>query len=194
MTVQDKKRVLEAVKGESVRSSEKILLSLFPSHEVIRPEKIKPVTTSTIRLEMNLPKAVFEKLAQLKNMKATENFEELISQLVELGMNKWDKTREVKSRARNAPPLVTSTVKRNIPAGLKRKIWQRDKGQCQYRSRATGKVCNERFGLHLDHIKPFAMGGDHSEENLRLLCASHNLHRAKQSFPETRRLIGQRLE
>lgn len=211
MTVQDKRRVLEAVKGESFRSSEKILFTLFPNHEVVRPEKIKQVAPSTVRLEVNIPKEVFDKLTQLKNLRAAEDFEQIISQLVDLGMNKWDKAREVQPRANSrnkpigskpgtsnpivgAPQLLTSTVKRSIPNRLKRKIWQKDKAKCQYRNFTTGKVCGESFGLHLDHIKPYALGGEHSEENLRLLCARHNLHRAKQTFPENRSYTNKQLD
>jgi hypothetical protein len=192
MTVADKRQVLDAVRGESVRSSETILFSIFPHHEALVPEKIKQVAASTMRLEVNLPIDVYEKLIQLKNLRAAENLESLVTQMVGLGMSKWDKAKN------NAPQLLTSLVKpkmrspessnlsRHIPSLLRRNIWQRDKGQCQYKNSKSGRTCGEKFGLHIDHIEAFALGGEHSEKNLRLLCARHNLHRGSESFSHPR--------
>ena len=36
--------------------------------------------------------------------------------------------------------------------------------------------------LQVDHIRPYALGGASSVENLRLLCPSHNLFMAEKVF------------
>ena len=77
-------------------------------------------------------------------------------------------------------PLPTSAVKtRHISNQLKDKIWLRDEAKCQFRDTKTGKTCGSRKYLELDHKFPFFLGGEHSEENLRLICKNHNLYRAK---------------
>jgi len=55
------------------------------------------------------------------------------------------------------------TDDREIPKIIKLKVWKRDKGKCV--------KCAARDKLHYHHIKRFAEGGQHTEENLMLLCA-----------------------
>lgn len=59
-----------------------------------------------------------------------------------------------------------STESRYIPKMIQAEVWTRDGGACT--------KCKSTFALEFDHIKPFAMGGKSSAENLRLLCRSCN--------------------
>jgi CRISPR/Cas system Type II protein with McrA/HNH and RuvC-like nuclease domain len=45
-----------------------------------------------------------------------------------------------------------------------------------------GHRCEERSGLEFDHIKPFAIGGDSSASNVRLLCSTHNQYEAERTY------------
>jgi hypothetical protein len=63
---------------------------------------------------------------------------------------------------------------RFIPSGLRRKIWDRDRGECVR--------CGSTYALEIDHIRPFAFGGKTKEENLRLVCRSCNEFFAVESF------------
>lgn len=57
---------------------------------------------------------------------------------------------------------------RLIPAQVKLEVWKRDKGQCV--------ICKSKDNLHFDHIIPYSKGGSSlTAENIRLLCARHNL-------------------
>jgi len=71
---------------------------------------------------------------------------------------------------------------RYIPAGVRQKVWQRDGGKCTYTHHGTQQKCNSKFGLEIDHRKPFVLGGTHELKNLRLLCRQHNLLHAKRYF------------
>ena len=66
---------------------------------------------------------------------------------------------------------------RAIPAAVRRKVWQRDGGRCSYLDRRTGRRCNSRHLIEIDHILPHALGGVADPENLRLLCHAHHRHR-----------------
>ena len=68
-------------------------------------------------------------------------------------------------------------ITRAIPSYLRKYIWQRDKGQCAYIHHETKRRCSARHLLQIDHIRPFALGGESEKENLRLLCAGHNRYR-----------------
>ena len=83
---------------------------------------------------------------------------------------------------RKPPGAVTSTAKqrasgRAIPAAVRRQVWQRDGGRCSYVDRQTGRRCNSRHRIEMDHILPYALGGGADPENLRLVCRAHHRHR-----------------
>ncbi|MCB0389955.1 MAG: HNH endonuclease, partial [Bdellovibrionales bacterium] len=63
---------------------------------------------------------------------------------------------------------------RYISKKLKYHIWQRDDGQCT--------KCGSRQHLHIDHVKPVALGGEANTENLRLLCQPCNQRQAIRIF------------
>jgi len=74
-----------------------------------------------------------------------------------------------------------SRISRHVPAAIRDAVFRRDGGRCTYVG-SGGVRCSARTGLELDHIKPFALGGGHTVDNLRLLCAAHNRLRAERSF------------
>ncbi len=77
-------------------------------------------------------------------------------------------------------PVIRS---RYIPIAVRRLVWTRDQGRCQFVSRVTGKKCLSRHRPQADHIVPFALGGSSTDsENLRLLCFSHNQCEARWVF------------
>ena len=62
---------------------------------------------------------------------------------------------------------------RNIPAGIRDAVFTRDGGRCTFVGQA-GVRCDSTAHLQIDHKKPFCLGGEHTIENLRLLCGKHN--------------------
>ena len=66
-----------------------------------------------------------------------------------------------------------STQSRHIPDEVRDMVFVRDGGQCSFVA-ADGTRCQCRKNLQLDHIQPFAAGGTHNPQNLRLLCGAHN--------------------
>ena len=93
--------------------------------------------------------------------------------------------REKRRRARKIKrAAVTATVKvkedkeiktthRKIPDSVRDKVFLKDSSQCSFVGK-DGQRCSETRGLQIDHIRPWAYGGDNSEENLRVLCGEHN--------------------
>jgi 5-methylcytosine-specific restriction endonuclease McrA len=62
---------------------------------------------------------------------------------------------------------------RHIPDEVRDEVIVRDGGQCTFVG-WNGVRCQCKNGLQVDHIKPFAAGGTHHPQNLRLLCGAHN--------------------
>jgi hypothetical protein len=83
-----------------------------------------------------------------------------------------------KPRTRNAPSPNRS---RHIPAHVKREVWLRDGGRCQFRLE-NGELCGSTHRLQFDHVRPVALGGGSTADNLRLACAAHNLLAARRVF------------
>ena len=79
---------------------------------------------------------------------------------------------------------------RYIPADVSHVVKQRDNCQCTFIS-ADGLRCSETRRLQIDHVVPFALGGENSTDNLRLLCPAHNQLEAEKVFGEAaiRRLV-----
>ena len=59
-------------------------------------------------------------------------------------------------------------MSRMIPGWIKQKVYKRDRGSCV--------MCGAKDQLHFDHDFPFSRGGTGLRpENVRILCARHNL-------------------
>jgi HNH endonuclease len=83
-------------------------------------------------------------------------------------------------------PKRRCVMGRAIPCKLYDKVWERDEGKCSFSSPATGRRCNSTHALEIDHIWPFALGGETELGNLRLLCRQHNQFSAIQIFGKER--------
>lgn len=88
---------------------------------------------------------------------------------------------EVSQKNTAAPEKINSKQSRFIPISVRRTVQARDGYQCTYRS-PDGIRCSCTTALQLDHCEPYAMGGAHTTENLRLLCSAHNQYMARQAF------------
>lgn len=72
------------------------------------------------------------------------------------------------------PPAPEVRARMPIPSPVRREVWLRDRGQCVWRHPRTGKICEARHFLEIDHVHPVAWGGTNELSNLRLLCRAHN--------------------
>jgi len=67
--------------------------------------------------------------------------------------------------------VVELSHTRLIPTHVKVEVWRRDGGKCV--------LCGSMANLHYDHDIPFSRGGSSVvAENVRLLCAKHNLQKS----------------
>jgi 5-methylcytosine-specific restriction endonuclease McrA len=60
-----------------------------------------------------------------------------------------------------------------IPADVKRKVWQRDGGCCQWPT-AGGGVCGSIQRLEFHHLLDRGKGGTHTLSNIVIACRTHN--------------------
>jgi 5-methylcytosine-specific restriction endonuclease McrA len=70
---------------------------------------------------------------------------------------------------------------RAIPAAVRRRVWERDRGRCTFVGDG-GHRCESRHAIEFDHIQPIARGGESTPGNLRLRCRAHNHHEAERAY------------
>ena len=91
--------------------------------------------------------------------------------------------REERRRARKNTRRVRANggSTRHVPNATRDLVFGRDGHRCAYVA-PDGTRCTATYDLQVDHVHPFALGGGHEPENLRLLCGAHNRRRAEQTF------------
>lgn len=79
--------------------------------------------------------------------------------------------RATDKEAPGAEPGAILVHRRLIPSEIKKEVWDRDKGKCQ--------LCGAQDNLHFDHDIPYSKGGSSiTVENVRILCARHNIQKS----------------
>ncbi|HXH30182.1 MAG TPA: HNH endonuclease signature motif containing protein [Bacteriovoracaceae bacterium] len=126
--------------------------------------------------KVSLNQRVLDKIKQLQkswgDTTELEIFEALLDEKIkELELNKSERTTK-------ADPTVKT---RYIPISTKRDVLQRSRNQCEY-VHPNGKRCDQRRFLEFDHVEPYALGGDRSLQNIRILCRNHNQKRSYTTF------------
>jgi hypothetical protein len=148
----------------------------------------EPVTGDLRRLHVTVSRRFLEKLDAardaLSHARPGATTEDVLDAALDLLLAQRAKRRaaEVK-RPRPASAPTSSTSPRHVPASVRREVWARDEGRCQWKIESGG-VCGSAHRLELDHIVPVARGGPSSAANLRILCGAHNRLAARRVFGE----------
>jgi hypothetical protein len=79
------------------------------------------------------------------------------------------------------PSPGTADGSRHVPAEVKRAVWLRDLGRCAFVGEG-GRRCGERGFLEFHHVKPYAVGGEATVDNVQLRCRRHNAYEARVYF------------
>ncbi|HYJ31618.1 MAG TPA: hypothetical protein VE326_00190 [Candidatus Binatia bacterium] len=127
--------------------------------------------------------------ALLSHSVSPQDLSRLILQALEALIEKTEKRRLGAPEPRRAPAhkraarSIARKPARNryIPTGVRRAVWERDRGQCTFVS-AGGHRCAERRFLEFDHVEPLARGGRSTVDGLRLRCRGHNQLEADRTF------------
>lgn len=200
--VQDKKALLDVIEGKSRREVERELVGRASSETFIQRERIRPLSAELSSLTLVVDEEMLRAVEELRGLLAHRLPRASIKDILTYAIK--DQLRALKPKAPKqvAPPpveveevgkklsndvaLVSTTApsarSRNIPVEMRRQVWGRDEGQCTFVHEATKRRCSSTYALEIDHIVPFAMGGEHAAFNLRLRCPAHNQWHAVKSF------------
>ncbi len=91
-------------------------------------------------------------------------------------------TAENEAASSTPPPSPSSAGEkrsRAIPVLLRRQVLRRAEFQCEYVG-IDGRRCGQKTGLEIDHQLPFSWGGEHSLQNLEVLCYPHHKRKTEE--------------
>jgi hypothetical protein len=172
------------------------------THPVRGPERrdgVEPLSADLRRLHLTVSVRLLEKIAAaregLSHARPSATTEQVLEAALDLLLEKQARTRaQVKKPRRIASPTPAADAsgtaapvhrrtgpREAIPAAVRRAVWYRDGGRCSWPLDAGG-CCGSTHRLELDHVVPWARGGDATAANLRLVCHKHNTLAARQAF------------
>jgi 5-methylcytosine-specific restriction endonuclease McrA len=145
----------------------------------VRPAAIEPLAPARYRVQFTASAELRDKLERLQVLMRSSVPDGDLAAVIDAAVTEKLERLEARRFARTTAPRKapsgseTSPRTRQIPAAVKRAVNERDGGRCRYVDE-QGRRCTARDGLEFHHRHPFALGGDHSPENVSLLCRAHN--------------------
>ena len=133
-----------------------------------------PLTADLRRFHVTVSRRFLEKLevarAALSHSHPGASDEEILEAGLDLVLAQQAKRRGIVEKPRKEAPPASPD---HLPAHVKRAVWVRDGGRCQWPV-DSGGVCGSTLRVQFDHIVPRARGGPSTVENGRILCRFHN--------------------
>jgi len=142
-----------------------------------------PLTPDLQRLHMTVSRQFIDKLEAARkgqgHAQPGASAEKVIEAALDLLLAQQAMRRgEVKKPQKNPRPAKNAS---HIPAAVRREVWSRDEGKCQWPI-DSGGICGSTTRLEIDHVVPRARGGPSTVDNSRLACKFHNQLAARQVY------------
>ncbi len=144
---------------------------------------VEPLTGELNRMHVTVSRGFMKKLeaarGALSHSHPNAGFEEILEAGLDLLLERSAKRKGLVKKPRAVP--APSSDPDYVPAHVRRAVWKRDGGRCQFRL-ASGEICGSTLRVEVDHVRPRALGGASTEENCRLACRVHNDRSARRVF------------
>jgi hypothetical protein len=142
------------------------------------PPVLEPLTAIESRLHITVSPGFLQMLdackKALSHAMPGASAEEVLTEGMKLILAKDSKKKALvqKPRPRKAANEPRKDT-RYIPAEVRRAVWERDQGKCQWHLESGG-ICGSELRPELDHVLGFKPGEPVRVEDLRILCRVHN--------------------
>ncbi len=144
---------------------------------------VEPLTAEVSRVHVTVSRRFLTKLEAardaLSHSHPNAGIEEILEAGLDLLLERQAKRRGLVKKPRPEPR--PSSDPDYVPAQVRRAVWKRDGGRCQFRL-ANGEICGSTVRVEIDHVEPRALGGPSTVENCRLACRVHNDRAARRVF------------
>ncbi len=143
---------------------------------------VEPLTADLRRFHVTVSRRFMEKLAAaraaLSHSHPGASEDEILEAGLDLLLERHAKRKGLVEKPRREPPPAKPD---HVPAHVKRAVWLRDGGRCQW-ALDGGGICGSTHQVELDHVMPRGRGGPPTVENTRCLCKFHNQLAARQVY------------
>jgi len=148
--------------------------------QVIAPERYKVQFTASAELRDKLARLQALMHASVPDGDLAAIIEQAVSEKLErLEAKRFGKTKKPR---KTLGQTDTRAVSRTVPAAVRRSVHARDGGRCTFLD-GRGRRCTARRHLEFHHHDaPYGRGGDHSPDNIRLMCRAHNALLAEREY------------
>ncbi len=151
---------------------------------VSQPARVmEPLAPSRFKVQFTASAELCEKLERVRKLTDAADLATVIEQAVTEKLERLEARRFgwTERPRKNLEEENTSPSSRYIPAPVERAVQSRDEGRCTFVDE-SGQRCTERDRLEFHHQRPFALGGDHSADNIVLMCRTHNGYLAEREY------------
>jgi 5-methylcytosine-specific restriction endonuclease McrA len=137
----------------------------------LQADEVTPLSTDFRRLHLTVSRRFVDKLEAAKSARAHARPAATAGAILEDALDlllsreakrRWGATDRPRKASRPCAPG-------RLPAEVRREVWTRDEGRCQWPLEGGG-VCCSTYRLEFDHVQPRAQGGPSTADNVRLLC------------------------
>lgn len=166
--------LLDAARGRTTREIRELCAAARPERQV--PDSITPIDEERIVVRFTARVELQSKLEEAKALlshsvtdgKLAEVFERALDTLIE-------KTRRRRFAETDSPRVTRPSGRRtrHIPAEVRREVEERDQGRCTFVG-VNGRRCEARGFAQFHHVNPYGRDGEHSADNVVVMCAAHN--------------------
>jgi 5-methylcytosine-specific restriction endonuclease McrA len=152
---------------------------------------LEPLAPGRYRVQFTASAELREKLERLRALVRSSVPDGDLAAVIDLAITEKLERLESRRFARTKAPRETPSKReashgsRHIPAAVRRAVHERDGGRCRYVDE-QGRRCTGRDRLEFHHRHPYGHGGDHSVENIRLMCHAHNRRLAEIDYGRER--------
>jgi hypothetical protein len=156
------------------------------ANSATRPQEVRtvtePLTADLRRVHMTVSREFLAKLAAARDALSHSHPEASDEEILAAGLDLL-LARDAKRKGLVGRPQtkIRASNPQHVPAHVRRAVWKRDGGCCSWRL-DSGGVCGSTRRLQFDHVTPPALGGASTVENVRLLCATHNVLAARRVY------------
>jgi hypothetical protein len=145
---------------------------------------VEPLDAESVRLHVTLSRHALAKLEAardaLSHARPGASMGEIVEAALDLLLDQHAKRKGLVNKPRKEPP-PSDPGSRHVPAHVRRAVWIRDGGRCQFPMQ-DGRICGSTYQVELDHVEPWALGGKTTVENTRIACRPHNQLFARRVF------------
>ncbi len=145
--------------------------------------KVAPLSSERFALQVTIAQGTHDKLRRAQELLGHAVPSGDVAQVLDRALDALlAQLEKRKCAAASRPgPRRRSENERHVPADVRRKVWQRDGGQCTFES-DRGKRCEARTRLELDHVEAVGRGSIATTDGIRLRCQAHNQFTAEQTY------------